>query len=552
MVEAEAVLKRSRNLHGGRQDDDAWRLRRRGRALERIRIRWVVDDVAHESAGQRMQQVGNGDSAAAIVEDARASPDDIGLLITERVSERRAWREVVRVVKVVLPVITQPQRHRKTRPRLPVVLDVGANLFLQKRQVPVPLLLNKDIRSPELIRREAAEREGPTEIRMVVEASATPIGQLKPRLNQVASFGPGQALDELHVGLSTQEITLRPTARERARHDDAAIRRDADGWLPLVADEQLELKQQRWTKNRLLRVGHLLLVVREVGARRWERRAANAAVLVALILPVRPDGYRGLVGDLMADAGGYERLAVGLRDVSLNRPFGAGCINDGLLIVDRIVPGHQERSLAAMSQGATDDALDDVLLLRGLFDGKCVTRIEAGVAEDGVAFTVVFLAAWLRDDLDPPPAGASVLGGVWILVDLDLLHGGGAHSQRADFHAVDDDGNAGVAQGPGVEETRERRDVVLIEDGQAFEHVLIDGNGIEIAGGRRFDVRCAADGDLMRHIRDAQDEALRARGSGANAETGRRWFEPLVGGAYLVWPRRDSFEAKRSGTVGGG
>src|SRR5262249_9391286 len=105
----------------------------------------------------------------------------------------------------------------------------------------------------------------------------------------------------LRVDLGQDQIALAP-ARERTGHHDAAIAGGADGGLAFVADERLSLPQQRRPDSSLLSVGELLLVMCEGRARRGERRAADVAVLVLLVLVGGTNGDRGSVAPLMRDA----------------------------------------------------------------------------------------------------------------------------------------------------------------------------------------------------------------------------------------------------------
>jgi hypothetical protein len=41
-------------------------------------------------------------------------------------------------VKVVLPVIAETVADRQARPRLPVIFDIGAHLFLEECESPLP------------------------------------------------------------------------------------------------------------------------------------------------------------------------------------------------------------------------------------------------------------------------------------------------------------------------------------------------------------------------------------------------------------------------------
>ena len=136
---------------------------------------------------------------------------------------------------------------------------------------------------------------------------------------------------------SPHQIALAPAAGECTGHDDAALRRDARGWLALVADENLELMQQRRPDDRLLRVRDLLFVVREVGAGRGERRAADALIPVALVLVVRTDRDRDAVAVLMGDAERQQRLPVRLLDGVLDRARRADGEDERLLVLLLVV-----------------------------------------------------------------------------------------------------------------------------------------------------------------------------------------------------------------------
>ena len=146
------------------------------------------------------------------------------------------------------------------------------------------------------------------------------------------------------VSVRTQ-IALRAAARERAGDDDAARRRGAGGRLALVAEQHLELVEQRRPQDRLLRVGDLLLVVLERRRGAGQRRAADAAVLVALVLVVRPDRERVPVADLMRDAAGHQRLAARLRQRVLDHAGRPERVDERLLIAGLVVGRQHERRL---------------------------------------------------------------------------------------------------------------------------------------------------------------------------------------------------------------
>ena len=165
-------------------------------------------------------------------------------------------------------------------------------------------------------------------------------------------FGPREALGELHVRFGAEQIALPAAPGERAGDDDAAGRRDARGRLAFVPDEHLKLIEQRRAEDRLLRVGDLLLAVFEVRSRARERRAAHAAILLALVLVTRPNRDRRLVAELMREAGRKERLPVRLRRDVLNHARQTEREHDRLLIVALVVPRKKKRRLAAVSRPA--------------------------------------------------------------------------------------------------------------------------------------------------------------------------------------------------------
>src|SRR6185437_9739695 len=126
-------------------------------------------------------------------------------------------------------------------------------------------------------------------------------------------------------------------ARERAGDNDAACGRRTGGRLALVPDENLKLVDQRRPYDRLLREGELLLAVLKIGAGAGERRAADASILVALVLVARTERDGIPVADLMREAAGEERPPVRLRRDVLNRTGRSEREDDRLLIVLLIV-----------------------------------------------------------------------------------------------------------------------------------------------------------------------------------------------------------------------
>ena len=363
---------------------------------------------------------------------------------------------------------------------------------------------------------------------------------------------PREAGRQLGVGLRSHDVALRSASRERTRDDDAALGGHTGDGVPLVAEQQPNLTEQRRTDHCLLRVGDLLLVVVGVGAGRRERGAAHAPVTTALVLVVRPKRDRRRFAHLERQAAGRQGLPVRLSRHFLDGPRRTYGVDDCLLVLGLIAPGHLERHLAAVSGRPAERALDDVLPVRRLLGGKRVPGVEGGVAPEEVALAVELRGRRLGQDLDPPATGARVLGGIRVLVDLDLLHGGGADTQRVHLHPVHHQGHAPVAQHARVEETRGRGDHVLVEHGQALEHVLVDGDRIGVGRGTSAHLtRLGVDGDLLAKAGQRQRQADRSRRACPDRHARGARLEPFEAGQDVVAAWRHRVEPKHAGGVGG-
>src|SRR5581483_8828095 len=119
------------------------------------------------------------------------------------------------------------ERQRHAGLHLPVVLDVRADLLLEKGQIAVALLLNERVGLAGAVGCEAREVKRAAKVRTIVETAAAPVGQLETGLHEVLTGRPCQAGRRLHVRLRPQEIALGTAAGESARDDDAAVRRYA-------------------------------------------------------------------------------------------------------------------------------------------------------------------------------------------------------------------------------------------------------------------------------------------------------------------------------------
>ena len=189
-------------------------------------------------------QIANRSLAGPVVEHAGAAADDGVPLFIRRVRERHARRDVVRVVKITLPVVAEADVDRQVRPQPNVVLHEPADDFLEKRDVAVPRLLRERVRTPQRVVLQARERERASRVGAIVEPAPAPIGNVQAELHRLPAARPRHRVDEGEVMLGPQAVGLRAAAGERVEDDDARIGTEAGARLVLVADEQPELVEK--------------------------------------------------------------------------------------------------------------------------------------------------------------------------------------------------------------------------------------------------------------------------------------------------------------------
>jgi hypothetical protein len=129
-------------------------------------------------------------------------------------------------------------------------------------------------------------------------------------------------------------------------------------------------------------------------------------------------------------------------------------------------------------------AFEDAALLKGPLQRKRITRVQMVIAKDEVESSVEGRGAGLGNDIDAAAARARVFGGVRIVIDLDFLDRGGRDSRAAGFYAVHQDGHAAGRHRAGIEKSRHRSDVVLVENRQVIECLPVQSN--RVAVGRRI------------------------------------------------------------------
>ena len=186
----------------------------------------------------------------------------------------------------------------------------------------------------------------------------------------------------------------------------------------------------------------------------------------------------------------------------------------------------------------------------GALGGEGVAGVEVVVAEEDVKGAVESVGGGFGDDFDATAAPAGIFGGVGVVVDADLLDGGGGHAYVAHLHAVDDEGGAGAA---GVEEAGEGGDVVVVEHRQVVEHRAFDGDGVGVGAGLGGDGAFGF-GDFEGFFDAANDEADFEGGgvAGAELELQGNGVEAGGGGLEFVVTGGKGFEAEVAVGVGGG
>ena len=116
---------------------------------------------------------------------------------------------------------------------------------------------------------------------------------------------------------------------------------------------------------------------------------------------------------------------------------------------------------------------------------KALRRVEYGIAKQEVQRAMIGGRSALGDDFQTSAAGTREARGVWVVVDLYFLNGGGSHAGSVGLDAVDDQRDAVGSGGVVVEEAGHGGDVVLIEDRDAVERVAVDGVGVLVFGSSR-------------------------------------------------------------------
>src|ERR1017187_7896636 len=160
----------------------------------------------------------------------------------------------------------------------------------------------------------------------------------------------------------------------------------------------------------------------------------------------------------------------------------------------------------------------------------------------------------LGNDFQASAARAREASGVWVVVDLYFLDGGGSNAGPIRFDAVHDERDAVGSSSVVVEEAGHGCNVGLIKDGDAVERVAVDGAGVLVFGTLGADEGCGisgGDGDGFVGNRDLQDDANGGLTSGGPAYVDASVTETLGVKVEHVVAGYDVVEAERARIVRG-
>ena len=98
-----------------------------------------------------------------------------------------------------------------------------------------------------------------------------------------------------------------------------------------------------------------------------------------------------------------------------------------------------------------------------------MASIQPSVAQQNGQRSVINLRPGFCDDLNAAAAGTREFGRIRILINLDLLNGGGGDADIPLFHAVDNQRDTTGSDGARIEKLRHGRDIVLVENRKVVE-----------------------------------------------------------------------------------
>src|SRR5882762_9449945 len=117
-----------------------------------------------------------------------------------------------------------------------------------------------------------------------------------------------------------------------------------------------------------------------------------------------------------------------------------------------------------MAEGTGQRAFKKCPALGSLDLREGVSSVKYRIAKQEICCAVELLSSLFSGDLDTGPAWSGEERGVGVLIDLDVLDGGGRNARSVGLHAVYNEGHTVGAGCVIAEKTGEGADVVHVED----------------------------------------------------------------------------------------
>ena len=257
-----------------------------------------------------------GRIAGAIVKDAAPGPQDCLAALSGGPCQRQARRNVVVIVKEVLPVVAQPRRDGEIRAQPVIVLNEAARHHLDKHDVAEPLLLDERVWTLKLEILQARKIVSPAHVGVVIHAAPADIRHVDPRPDVVFSRRPGENLVQVHVVFGVQHVGLSPASGEGSGNHNGRRLADAGGGRVVAAEYHPELIEQPRRDHEAVVVVEFVLAVARIDGCLRQYKASHALILYARIVDIVANGaqvvFRELVGEGGRDLGRPLRIWGGL------------------------------------------------------------------------------------------------------------------------------------------------------------------------------------------------------------------------------------------------
>jgi hypothetical protein len=351
--------------------------------------------------------------------------------------------------------------------------------------------------------------------------------------------------------LGAEPVLLGAAGDERVLDDDTRGAGHTGDVVELLPVPDQRLVQEVAAENGVQRVEPVRLAGIDVHGAFRQRQASSARAGLSAAFIRHAKRHRCLVALPVRHAAGHIGFTRGVGDHALYQTVDPKGMDESVAVLFGPAARHHEGRTLAVGDRPADIAFVNSLLAGRLGRGERIAGVHRGIAEDHVCGTTKGVRASLGHHLDAAPAGPGELGRIRVLIDLDLLDRRWAHANAVRLDPVDDESDAVGTDGGGVEESRHRADIVLIEDRQVFERRLVCRNAVEIPGRPYVRLQWRADdGCLLLDVSHDERELHGPRRTGADGQLKGRRLETFQYGAHDITSGRDMLEAKAPNPIG--